>query len=73
MPYFKCHIHLSLIKAKCGFRFEQTMKDFAIRKTQNKGEGVFALRDFKKGEHIFHVDLTKLERYSVQEINSNQA
>ncbi|MFQ6128896.1 MAG: SET domain-containing protein [Thermoplasmata archaeon] len=47
------------------------MKDFIIKKTKNRGLGVFTLRDFKRGEHIFHLDLTKLERYTVKEIDEN--
>lgn len=47
------------------------MKDHVIKQTRNKGLGVIALRIFKKGEHIFHVDLTKLKRYTVREIDGN--
>lgn len=47
------------------------MKDFMIKETRSKSLGVFALRNFKKGEHIFHVDLTKLKRYTVREIDGN--
>lgn len=47
------------------------MKDYIIKKTKDKGLGVFALRDFKRGEHVFHVDLTKLKRYTVKEIEGN--
>jgi SET domain-containing protein len=47
------------------------MKDFVIRKTKEKGLGVFAVREIQKGEHIFHVDLTGLARYTVQEIDEN--
>lgn len=47
------------------------MKDFIIMKTKHKGLGLFALRDFKQGERIFHLDLTKMKRYSVKEIDGN--
>ena len=47
------------------------MKDWFIKKTKDKGLGLFALRDFKKGEHVFHVDLTKMKRYTVKEIDEN--
>lgn len=43
------------------------MKDFNIRESEIEGLGVFAQRDFKRGEHVFHVDLTKLKRYSLKE------
>jgi len=47
------------------------MKDYIIKKTRDKGLGLFALRDFKRGEHIFHVDLTKLKKCTVKEIDGN--
>lgn len=47
------------------------MKDHIIKKTKKKGLGVFTLRDIKKGEHIFHIDLTKLRRYTVKEIDED--
>ncbi len=47
------------------------MKNYTIKRTRNKGLGVFTLRDYKKGEHIFHVDLTKLKRQTVKEIDEN--
>ncbi|MFQ5871684.1 MAG: SET domain-containing protein [Candidatus Geothermarchaeales archaeon] len=44
---------------------------FVIKKAKNKGLGVFALRDFDEGEPIFHVDLTRLKKYSVKQISEN--
>lgn len=48
-----------------------TMKDYVIKKTKNKGLGVFALRDFKKGEHIFHEDLSRLKSYTLKGIEEH--
>jgi SET domain-containing protein len=47
------------------------LKTFIITDTLDKGLGVFASRDVKKGEHIFHVDLRGLKKYSVDEIDEN--
>ena len=47
------------------------MDDFIIKKTRKKGLGVFALKSIKKGEHIFHSDLTRLKRYTVKEIEED--
>ncbi|MFB0558906.1 MAG: SET domain-containing protein [Candidatus Bathyarchaeia archaeon] len=47
------------------------MKDYEIKKTRGKGLGVFAARDFREGEHIFHEDLTKLEKHMVAEIDAH--
>jgi SET domain-containing protein len=44
---------------------------YSIKKTKSKGLGVFALHELKKGTHLFHVDLTKLPRYTVQEIKEH--
>ncbi len=44
------------------------MKNFIIRKAGKKGQGVFAVRDIKKGEHVIKCDLTKLETYTVKEL-----
>ena len=47
------------------------MKPYVIKNVKNKGKGLFASRDIKKGEHIVHTDLTKLKSYSIEEINAN--
>jgi SET domain-containing protein len=57
--------------SKCSNDMRDSMKDHIIKQIGNKGFGVFALRNFKKGEHIFYVDLTKLKRYTVREIDEN--
>lgn len=44
------------------------MKNFIIKKTKHKGLGLFAARDFMEGEHILHVDLTGLGKFSLEEI-----
>ena len=47
------------------------MAIYTLKKIGDKGAGVFATRDIKQGEHIFYKDLTKLKRYTVQEIDDN--
>ena len=44
--------------------------DITLKKTKNKGTGLFTTRDIKKGEHLFHVDLRGLDRYTVEEIDA---
>ena len=43
-------------------------KDVVIKETKEKGKGLFAARDFKKGEIILYNDITKLPRYSLSEL-----
>lgn len=44
------------------------MKSVIIKEVKGKGNGLFANRDFKKGELIFHHDKSKLKRYSLKEL-----
>lgn len=46
-------------------------KKVIIKKAGKKGKGVFALKNFKKGEIILHNDTTKLKRYTLKEISKN--
>ncbi|MFQ5871877.1 MAG: SET domain-containing protein [Candidatus Geothermarchaeales archaeon] len=46
-------------------------KDVVIGKTKDRGLGVFALRGFREGELIFHVDLTGLKKRTVKEISED--
>lgn len=43
-------------------------KDVIIREVGRRGKGLFAARDFKKGEIILFNDITKLPRYTLKEI-----
>ncbi len=36
--------------------------------TPGKGNGIFASRDIKKGELLFHIDLTLFDRYSLADL-----
>jgi len=45
-----------------------TMASHILKETSEKGFGVFAAKDIKQGEHIFHVDLTGLPRYTWTEL-----
>lgn len=47
------------------------MASYVLQEVREKGTGVFATRNIREGEHLFHVDLTKLRRYSLQEIADN--
>lgn len=47
------------------------MKSVIIRKAGKKGKGLFANRDFKKGEKIMHVDLTRLKSFTKKEMDKN--
>jgi hypothetical protein len=40
------------------------IKDFVVKDVGNKGKGVFALRDFAKGDFRFHLQYSKVVRYS---------
>ena len=44
------------------------MAIYRIEHTPGKGYGVFAARDIRQGEHIFHVDLRGLKRYTPDEL-----
>ncbi|MEJ2353693.1 MAG: hypothetical protein P8Y03_28265 [Anaerolineales bacterium] len=43
------------------------MDIFVLKKTPNKGYGLFAARGIHKEERIFHVDLTSLRKYTLGE------
>lgn len=45
------------------------MAKVIVKKSGKKGKGVFALRNFKKGELIFRFNLTKLKKYTLKEIS----
>ena len=45
------------------------MKSLIVKKTSGKGKGVFANRDFKKGEKIMHNDMSKLKKLTLKEIS----
>ena len=47
------------------------MGNIIIKKSKNKGLGVFASRNIKKGEKIMQVDLTKLKKYSLKELEKH--
>ena len=47
------------------------MKNFIIKKTSKKGKGLFATRNFKAGEHLLHIDLTKLKSYTTAEVKKH--
>ncbi len=44
------------------------MKKFIVKKTGGKGQGLFASKNIKKGEVLFHVDLSKQKSYTPKEI-----
>lgn len=44
------------------------MENFVIRKTEHKGLGLFATREFKEREHILKRDLTGLIDFPLEEI-----
>jgi SET domain-containing protein len=44
------------------------MANYTLSETSEKGYGVFAVKDIKQGEHVFHVDLTGLEKYTLAEL-----
>ncbi|MEJ2262789.1 MAG: SET domain-containing protein [Anaerolineales bacterium] len=48
------------------------MEIFVLKKTLNKGYGLFAARDIHKGEQIFHVDLTSLRKYALEEFEKHR-
>ena len=44
-------------------------KDFyEIRDAPDKGKGLFATRDIKKNEYLFHLDLNQLPGYTLEEL-----
>lgn len=47
------------------------MDIFVLKKTPNRGYGLFAARDIHKGEQIFHVDLTFLRKYALDEFEKH--
>ena len=44
------------------------MKIFIIKKSVIKGKSLFTNKNIKKGEKIFHLNLNRLRRYSLEEI-----
>lgn len=42
-----------------------------VKKAGKTGKGLFAAKNFKKGERILHVDLTKLKSYSKAQIKKH--
>jgi len=44
---------------------------YEIRKSNIKGEGVFATRNIKKDKHIFNVNLSLLPSHTLEEIDKN--
>ena len=47
------------------------MTIYELKQTARKGMGVYAVRNIKAGERIFQVDRSRLERFTVEEIDSN--
>ena len=47
------------------------MQFYEIKNAENKGQGVFATRYIKKGKLLFHLDLTLLPCYTLNEISQN--
>jgi hypothetical protein len=41
--------------------------NYILRETSEKGVGLFATQDIKQGGHIFHVDLTGFQKYTLTE------
>ena len=46
------------------------MASYIMKQTSETGFGVFAAEDLKQGEHIFHVDLSGIEKYTLSELES---
>jgi len=44
--------------------------DFIIKETKDRGKGLFTSRDINTGELLFHVDMRKMPRYTVEEIDA---
>ncbi len=47
------------------------MKEFTIKKSKIKEKGIFTNKEFKKGEKIFHQNLSNLRKYSIKDIKKN--
>jgi len=45
------------------------MKPYTIKKAGKKGQGLFANKNFKKGQLIFHHDKSKLKKYTLDELS----
>ncbi|MBW3013446.1 SET domain-containing protein [Candidatus Woesearchaeota archaeon] len=45
------------------------MKKYIVKKTKGKGQGLFAAKSVEKGELIYHLDKSRLKRYTLDEIN----
>lgn len=44
------------------------MANYELKKTSEKGYGVFATREIKRKEHLFHIDLTGFQSYTLAEL-----
>lgn len=44
------------------------MPDYILKETSKRGTGVFAARDIQQGEHLFHIDLNGLKKYTPEEL-----
>ncbi|MBY8992640.1 MAG: SET domain-containing protein-lysine N-methyltransferase [Candidatus Lokiarchaeota archaeon] len=44
---------------------------YEIKRSGIQGKGVFAIRNVKKNEHLFHIDLDLLPSYSLKEIDKD--
>lgn len=47
------------------------MENVIVEKSPIHGFGLFAPRNITKGAHILHKDLTKLRKYTLEEVNAN--
>ncbi|MFA5992915.1 MAG: SET domain-containing protein-lysine N-methyltransferase [Candidatus Pacearchaeota archaeon] len=47
------------------------MKSFSIKKVRDIGKGLYANKNFKKGELLFKIDLSKLKTYSSEETKNH--
>jgi len=48
------------------------MKYFIIKKVGKNGKGVFTTHDYKKEQKIFYINLSKLRKYTIEEIKKNK-
>ena len=47
------------------------MDNSTVKKSPIHGFGLFTTRKITKGEHILHKDLTRLKKYTLEEVNAN--
>ena len=47
------------------------MDNVVVKESPIHGLGLFAARNMRKGEHILRKDLTKLRKYTLEELNTN--